>query len=110
MDYLIATVTADGWSHEGLVIIGILCLILYQSTNKALVGVSKSVLLSTPLVSTINKIISEICSKGPALADHDEGTKTGDNLIFLLILNYFSFKRSVVVFCQFLQDYILVKS
>lgn len=96
MDYLIATATADGWTHEGLMIIGILCLILHHSTNQALVGVSKSILLSSSVVQTINKTIREACSKGPALFDHDEGTNVGASLIFLLLLNYFSFKRLVL--------------
>ncbi|KAL1807105.1 hypothetical protein ACET3Z_030173 [Daucus carota] len=92
MDYLIATATADGWNHEGLMIIGILCLILHHSTNQALLGVSKSILLCSALVQIITKTIREACSKGPALTDHDEGTNVGASLIFLLLLNYFSFK------------------
>lgn len=96
MDYLNATATADGWTHEGLMIIGILCLVLHHSTNQVLVGVSKSVLLNSSLVQTINKTVREACSKGPALTDHDEGTNIGASLIFLLLLNNFSFKRSVL--------------
>lgn len=74
-------------------VIGILALVLHHSTNQALIEASKIILLSTPLTSVINKTIFEACSKGPALVDHDEGTKTGEALIFLLLLVLFSLRR-----------------
>ncbi|KAA8548339.1 hypothetical protein F0562_000023 [Nyssa sinensis] len=92
MDYLIPTVAADGWTQECLIVIGILSLILHHSTNQALVEASKTILLSTPLVSTVKNLIHLACSKGPALSDHDEGTKSGETLIFVLLLHFFSLR------------------
>ncbi|KAM7465531.1 hypothetical protein LguiB_013093 [Lonicera macranthoides] len=90
---LIYTVALDGWTQEVLLAVAILSLILHRSTNQVLVEASKIILLSTPLVSTINSTISENCSKGPALVNQDEGSKTGETLIFLLLLHYFSLRR-----------------
>ncbi|KAL5849112.1 hypothetical protein ACOSQ3_007178 [Xanthoceras sorbifolium] len=92
IDYLISTVAVCGWTHESLLVINILSLILHHSTNKALVEASKAIVFNTSLVSTINSTIYDACSKGPALIDCDEGTSTGETLIFLLILYYFSLR------------------
>ncbi|KAL0382871.1 UNVERIFIED_CONTAM: protein putative RECOMBINATION INITIATION DEFECT 1 [Sesamum calycinum] len=92
MDYMFSAVASDGWTEEVLTIVGILTLILHHSTKEALVEASKTIILNVPLVSTINNIISEACSKGPALSDHDEGTRTGDVLIFVLLLLCFSLR------------------
>lgn len=93
MDCLFTTVASDGWTEEVLTIIGILSLILHHSTKEALMEASKTIILNVPLVSTINNIISEACLKGPALSDHDEGTRTGEVLIFVLLLLFFSLRR-----------------
>ncbi|CAK9139716.1 unnamed protein product [Ilex paraguariensis] len=92
MDYLIATVDADGWTEDGLMIIGILCLILHFSTNQKLVEASKTILLSSSLGLIINNTITEACARGPALVDYSEGTKLGETLIFVLSLHYFSLR------------------
>lgn len=93
MDYLVSTVPADGWTEEHLLVTGILSLILHRSTNQALVETSKTILLSTPLVSIVDNIIHEACSKGPALIDYDGGTKNGETLLFVLLLLFFSLRR-----------------
>ncbi|KAL7145330.1 hypothetical protein ABFS83_07G074800 [Erythranthe nasuta] len=97
MDYLIPTVDSDGWTEEVLTIIGILSLILHHSTNEALVEASKIIVLNVPLVSTINTAIFEACTKGHALFDHDEGTRTGEVLIFLLLLLFFSMRSLLTI-------------
>ncbi|XP_022869978.1 protein PRD1 isoform X4 [Olea europaea var. sylvestris] len=97
MDYMISMVAADGWTEEGLRILIILSLILYHSTNQAMIQASKIILLSAPLVSIINNSVSEACSKGPALLDHDEGTKPGEILIIVLSLIFFSFRSAQAV-------------
>lgn len=83
----------DGWTEEVITIIGILCLILHHSTKQTLTEASKTIVLNVPLISIINSTIFEACSKGHALFDHDEGTKTGEALIFVLLLLFFSLKR-----------------
>lgn len=86
---------SDGQTAEVITIIAILCLILHHSTNQALIEASKTILLTARLVSTIDMTISEACSKGPALYDHDEGTGTGEVLLFVLLLLLFSLRRSI---------------
>lgn len=93
MDYLVSTVAADGWTAENLIVTGILSLILHHSTNQALIETSKTILLSTPLVSILDNTIHVACSKGPAIIDHDEGTTNGEPLLFLLLLQFFSLRR-----------------
>ncbi|KAK1593013.1 hypothetical protein Q3G72_034425 [Acer saccharum] len=92
IDYLISMVAVCGWTHESLLVINIFSLILHHSTNKVLLEASKAIVLNASLVSTINSTINEACSKGPALIDCDEGTCTGETLIFLLLLHYFSLR------------------
>lgn len=93
MDSLIPIAGAKGWSEEGLRVIAIFSLILHQSTNEVLVEASKTIVFNTSLVSMINSMIHAACSKGPALFDYDEGTSTGENLIVVLLLYYFSLRR-----------------
>ncbi|KAJ4845632.1 hypothetical protein Tsubulata_038344 [Turnera subulata] len=92
MDCLIPKEPAKSWSDEGLRVIAIFSLILHHSTNKALVEASKTIIFNSSLVSMINSIIRTACSKGPALFDCDEKTTTGENLIFALLLCYFSLR------------------
>lgn len=85
------------WTHESLLIISILSLILHHSTNKALIEASKYIVLNNSLVSTVNSTIDAACLKGPAMTDYDEEASTGEYeyeyLIFVLLLNYFSIRR-----------------
>ncbi|KAK3034161.1 hypothetical protein RJ639_034657 [Escallonia herrerae] len=98
MDYLIHTVAIDGWTQECLIVLGILSLILQHSSSEVLVEASKTILLSDPLVSVINNTIYEACSKGPALADCNVGTKTRECLIFVLLLYYYSLRSVHAIF------------
>lgn len=68
---------------------------MHHSSNEVLLAPSKAIVLSTSLVSAINSVIHAACLKGPALADHDEETSSGEVLIYVLLLNYFSLRRSV---------------
>lgn len=83
----------DGWTEEVITIIGILSLILHHSTKQALTEASKIIVLNVPLISIINSTIFEACSQGHTLFDHDEGTKAGGVLIFVLLLLFFSMRR-----------------
>lgn len=86
-------VESDGWTEEVITIIGILSLILHHSTKQALTEAAKIIVLNVPLISIINSAISEACSKGHQLFDHDEGTEAGEVLIFVLLLLLFSMRR-----------------
>ncbi|XP_024192213.1 protein PUTATIVE RECOMBINATION INITIATION DEFECT 1 isoform X2 [Rosa chinensis] len=93
----ITTKAADMWNHECLLVIGILCLILHHSANAVLTEASKTIIFSSSLVSTINSAVHAACLKGPALVDHDEGTSSGEILIFVLLLNYFTLRSLHIV-------------
>ncbi|KAL4578394.1 hypothetical protein LXL04_014517 [Taraxacum kok-saghyz] len=101
--YLISTIGENGCTHEAHLVIGILSLILRHSLHQNLLEASKTILMNTQLISLVNKMIREACVKGPALFDHDEATQTGEALIFLLFLNYFS-HRSVHVVVPGIED------
>lgn len=90
MDFIRHAVGMDGWNCEGMVVIGIFCLILNHSSNKVFLETSKSIVSNTYLISAINHIVEAAYSKGPALYEHDERTSTGQNLIFSLLLHHFS--------------------
>ncbi|KAJ6956321.1 protein putative RECOMBINATION INITIATION DEFECT 1 [Populus alba x Populus x berolinensis] len=92
MGSLIPAQSVKCWPDEGLRVVAMFCLILHQSTNKVLVEASKTIFLSTSLASTINSMIQAACSKGPSLLDCDEETSTGENLMFALLLFYFSLR------------------
>lgn len=93
MDYLIGTTKTDCWPQESIMVLSILALVLHHSTNQALIETSKIILLSTPLALIIKQTISLWSLKGPALVDHDEGTKGGEALMFLLLLILFALRR-----------------
>lgn len=95
MEYLDTSENADRWNQETLVVLGVLSLVLHHSTNEVLLEASNAILLNTSLASTINSIIDTAHLKGPALVDHDERTGIGESLLFVLLLNYFSLRRSV---------------
>ncbi|CAI8587551.1 unnamed protein product [Vicia faba] len=92
IEYSILPIKDDVLSQESLFVIGILSLILHLSTNKVLEETSKPILFNTCIISVVNTIVCAASSKGPALVDHDEGTSTGETLIFVLLLHYFAVK------------------
>ncbi|CAN1253212.1 Protein PUTATIVE RECOMBINATION INITIATION DEFECT 1 [Linum perenne] len=79
-------------SNEGLQVIANFCLILHQSTKRVLLDASKAILFNVSLVSMVDGLMREACSKGPNLVDYDEGTSGGENLLVLLLLCYFSLR------------------
>ncbi|XVE81218.1 hypothetical protein DITRI_Ditri15bG0045200 [Diplodiscus trichospermus] len=92
IDCLIPAVKQHGWSHEVFLLVGILSLILHHSSNKVLIEASKSITFNASLISTVNCTVQAVSSKGPALIEYDEGTSSGKELIFLLLLYYFSLR------------------
>ncbi|QHN96291.1 hypothetical protein DS421_18g617190 [Arachis hypogaea] len=92
MEYFIPPENSDVLSNESLFAIGILSMILHLSTSKALEEASKTILFNTSIISVVNTAVCAAASKGPALVDHDEGTSTGETLIFVLLLHYFAIR------------------
>ncbi|KAL4269984.1 hypothetical protein GQ457_HM001740 [Hibiscus cannabinus] len=97
IDCLIPEVRKYGWNHEALLLVGTLSLILHHSSSHALIEASKSIIFNSSLISTINSTVQVVSSKGPALIEHDEGTSSGENLILLLLLYYFTLRCFRVV-------------
>ncbi|QCE13066.1 Armadillo-type fold [Vigna unguiculata] len=92
MEYSIPSEKVDILNDESLFVIGILSFIMHLSTKKTLEETSKAILFNTSIISLVNTVICAASSKGHALVDHDEGTRTGETLIFLLLLHYFAVK------------------
>nr|XP_016504520.1 PREDICTED: protein PRD1-like [Nicotiana tabacum] len=109
IDYLIPSVAADGWTPATLISLGILSMVLHHSANQVMVEASKTILLSTPLLSLVNTTIANACSKVPSLVDQDKGMRSGEVLVFVLSLLFFSLKSLHVILpgimdCQYLLD------
>ncbi|XVF37892.1 hypothetical protein REPUB_Repub20aG0050200 [Reevesia pubescens] len=109
IDCLIPAVS-NGWNHEALLLVGILSLILHHSSKNALIEASKSIIFNASLISTINSTVQAVSSKGPALIEYDEGTSSGENLIFLLLLYYFSLRCLRAVLPEVLDWQTFIKS
>ncbi|KAK6944558.1 hypothetical protein RJ641_025660 [Dillenia turbinata] len=92
IDSVLATVTVDNWNMESLLTASILSLVLHHSSNQSLVEASKAILINTSLASIIKNTTCAACSAGPILTDHDEGTSTGETLVYILLLQYFSLR------------------
>lgn len=84
----------ESFNEEEVLTLGILCLILHHSTYGALVEPSKVILLNIPLTSMMCSIIRKASSSGPTLCDDDEGTKSESALLHVMLLLYFSIRRS----------------
>ncbi|OMO55503.1 Armadillo-type [Corchorus olitorius] len=110
IDCLLPAVRNYGWNHEGLLSVGILSLILHHSSNKVLVEASKSIIFNASLISTIKNTVQALSSKGPALIEYDEETSSGQILIFLLLLYYFSLRCLRAVLPEVLDWHIFLNS
>ncbi|KAM3246818.1 protein putative RECOMBINATION INITIATION DEFECT 1 [Capsicum annuum] len=109
VDYFIPSIAVDGWTPGTLISIGILSMVLHHSVNQVMVEASKTIILSTPLLSLVNTTIADACSKGPSLVDQDEGTRSGEALVFVLSLVFFSLRSLPAILpgimdCQYLLD------
>lgn len=85
--------TAIKQNHEDMVVIGILSLVLYHSSDGALVEASRNIVSNSYLVSAINTVVDVACSKGPALTQCQDETNIGEALAFTLLLYFFSLRR-----------------
>ncbi|TMW92668.1 hypothetical protein EJD97_012745 [Solanum chilense] len=94
IDYLIPSVAADGWTPGTLISIGILSMVLHHSVNQVMVEASKTIILSTHMLSLVNTTIANACSKGPSLVEQDEGTRSVEALVFVLSLLFFSLRSA----------------
>ncbi|XP_010445456.2 PREDICTED: protein PRD1-like [Camelina sativa] len=97
LNYLRLRDTAITQNHEGTMVIGILSLVLYHSSDGALVEASRSIVLNSHLVSAINTVVAVACSKGPALTQYQDETDIGEALAFTLPLYFFSLRSLQIV-------------
>ena len=93
IDYLIPSVAADGWTPGTLISIGILSMVLHHSVNQVMVEASKTIILSTHMLSLVNTTIANACSKGPSLLEQNEGARSVEALVFVLSLLFFSLRE-----------------
>ncbi|CAN8324417.1 unnamed protein product [Cochlearia groenlandica] len=84
-------------NREGMVVVGILCLVLYHSSNGALVEASKSIVLNSYLVSTIHIVVDVACSKGPSLTQYQDESDIWEALAFTLPLYFFSLRSLQII-------------
>ncbi|XP_010318924.1 protein PUTATIVE RECOMBINATION INITIATION DEFECT 1 [Solanum lycopersicum] len=94
IDYLIPSVAADGWTPGTLISIGILSMVLHHSVNQVMVEASKTIILSTHMLSLVNTTIANACSKGPSLLEQNEGARSVEALVFVLSLLFFSLRSA----------------
>lgn len=87
--------TAITQNHEGVMVIGILCLVLYHSSHGALLDSSRIIMVNSYLVSAINNVVDVACSRGPALTQSQDETEIWEALAFTLPLCFFSLRRYV---------------
>ncbi|CAE6197462.1 unnamed protein product [Arabidopsis arenosa] len=97
LNFLSLRDTAIKQNHEDVMVIGILSLVLYHSSDGALVEASRSILLNSYLVSAIKTVVDVACSKGPALTQYQDETDIGEALAFTLSLYFFSLRSLQIV-------------
>nr|pir hypothetical 15.1K protein - Arabidopsis thaliana [Arabidopsis thaliana] len=85
LNFLSLRDTAIKQNHEDMVVIGILSLVLYHSSDGALVEASRNIVSNSYLVSAINTVVDVACSKGPALTQCQDETNIGEALAFTLM-------------------------
>lgn len=97
LHYLSLRDTAITQNHEGMMVIGILCLVLYHSSYGALLDSSRIVMVNSYLVSAINNVVDVACSRGPALTQPQDETEIWEALAFTLPLCFFSLRSLQIV-------------
>ncbi|AEE83390.2 putative recombination initiation defect 1 [Arabidopsis thaliana] len=97
LNFLSLRDTAIKQNHEDMVVIGILSLVLYHSSDGALVEASRNIVSNSYLVSAINTVVDVACSKGPALTQCQDETNIGEALAFTLLLYFFSLRSLQIV-------------
>ncbi|KFK25469.1 hypothetical protein AALP_AA8G118600 [Arabis alpina] len=100
LNYLSLQDTAVAQQHKGMMVIGILSLVLYHSSDGALVEASRSIVLNPYLVSAINTVVDVACSKGPTLTQYQDETDIGEALAFTLLLYFFSLRSLQIVLAR----------
>ncbi|XP_033142017.1 protein PUTATIVE RECOMBINATION INITIATION DEFECT 1 isoform X2 [Brassica rapa] len=83
--------------HEGMMVIGILCLVLYHSSHGALLDSSRIIMVNSYLVSAINNVVDVACSRGPALTQSQDETEIWEALAFTLPLCFSSLRSLQIV-------------
>ncbi|CAH8314385.1 unnamed protein product [Eruca vesicaria subsp. sativa] len=92
LNYLSLRDTAITQNHEGMMVIGILCLVLYHSSQGALLDSSRVIVVNSYLGSAINTVVDVACSRGPGLTQSQDETDVGEALAFTLPLCFFSLR------------------
>ncbi|KAG2331535.1 hypothetical protein Bca52824_002715 [Brassica carinata] len=97
LNYLSLRDTAITQNHEAMMVIGILCLVLYHSSQGVLLNSSRITVVNSYLVSAINNVVDVACSRGPALTLSQDETDIGEALAFTLPICFFSLRSLQIV-------------
>ncbi|KAH7683029.1 Armadillo-like helical-containing protein [Dioscorea alata] len=100
LEFLHPKLASQTSGSEEHLVISILCLILQHASSDVLTESSKAIVLCTSLISAVDIVVKTACAKGPALADYNEETATGESLVFVLLLFFYSLKSSHALFHQ----------
>ncbi|KAJ4905845.1 putative recombination initiation defect 1 [Raphanus sativus] len=97
LNYLSLRDIAITQNHEGRMVIGILCLVLYHSSHEALLNSSRIILVNSYLASAINTVVDVACARGPSLTQSQDETDIGEALAFTLPFYFFSLRSLHIV-------------
>ncbi|XP_018472803.2 protein PUTATIVE RECOMBINATION INITIATION DEFECT 1 [Raphanus sativus] len=97
LNYLSLRDTALTQHHEGMMVIGILCLVLYHSSHEALLDSSRIIVVNSYLASAINTVVDVACARGPSLTQSQDETDIGEALAFTLPFYFFSLRSLHIV-------------
>lgn len=100
LEFLHPKLASQTSGSEEHLVISILCLILQHASSDVLTESSKAIILCTSLISAVDIVVKTACAKGPALADYNEETATGESLVFVLLLFFYSLKRLTLLTCS----------
>ena len=85
--------TANGWTEEHFLVVGVLSLVLHHSTEGALIEASRFICLNSSLASLVRASIDELSTNGSASSELNEGTNIEQVLVLLLLFYYFHLRR-----------------
>lgn len=85
--------TASELTEEHLLVFCILSLVLYHSTQGALVETAKFILLNPSLASVMQGTFDALCSTGSASVEHEDEACTDHAVVFLLLFCHFYLQR-----------------
>ncbi|CAO2831412.1 unnamed protein product [Amaranthus hypochondriacus] len=97
LDSFPSNMTASELTEEHLLVFCILSLVLYHSTQGALVETAKFILLNPSLAPVMQGTFDALCSTGFASVEHEDEACTNHAVVFLLLFCHFYLQSLKVV-------------